>query len=137
MTPTTRWPAPTPISSRPTCDPSCSRSREHLRGRSAVASVHSRDPPKGGVPGERGAVLPEPRGQRAGPWVGELRRLDERIQKRGGGQVGDAEAVPDKVAARLELALDAVERRDGLLTRDLGARGVDLVAEPVERTEDG
>ena len=102
-----------------------------------MALVHLADPLKGGAPGERGAVLREPRGKRAGPWIRELWRLDERIEERGGGQVSDAEAVADEVAARLELALEAVDRRERPLARDLGAGGVDLVAEPVERTEDG
>ena len=68
-----------------------------------MALVHLADPLKGGAPGECGAVLREPRGKRAGPWIRELWRLDERIEGRGGGQVSDAEAVADEVAARLEL----------------------------------
>jgi hypothetical protein len=73
-----------------------------------VAAVDLRDPIDRRMRGERlqGAEI---------GWIGvsvlQLRGPGERKQQRGGGEIGDAEAGADELAARLELGRDPVERR--------------------------
>src|SRR3954468_18984322 len=59
-----------------------------------------------------------------------LGRHHERVEKRRGGQVGDAEAVAHEVVAVAELGLQAVEAREHTLARGIrGARAPREVAE--------
>src|SRR5438876_3744818 len=66
------------------------------------------------------------RGQRAGGPIGELGREYRWREERGGGQVGDAEAVADQIAGGPKLGLETVERREHLLATPRRTAGVDL-----------
>src|SRR5438132_5055311 len=116
---------------------STSALRSHLRGRPAVAPVYLGDPLERGAGSEQGAVPGEPGRRRRRPGVRILRWLDERVEERGCGQVGDGEAVADEIAVRPELGFDAIERGKDLGVPDGRAGRADPVAEPVQRAEPG
>src|SRR5262245_24985948 len=100
--------------------------RRNLRRHAALAPVQLRDP-AAGPPARQGVAPARDRGgERARGRIGELGWEDHGREERGGGEVGDAEAVADQVAGRPELGLETVERRERLLAAARRAGGVDL-----------
>jgi hypothetical protein len=82
-----------------------------------VASVHLGDPLKAGAAAHAIAELGcriQRRGREEEPGRGHQRREQGRR-----GQIGHAEGLAGEIAVRLELGLDAVERREDLRARDL------------------
>jgi hypothetical protein len=69
--------------------------------------------------------------------VGEVPRVDERPEERGRGEIGDAEALADEVAARLQLRFHAVERGEDLPACDLGRRRGHIEPPAKESPHDG
>jgi hypothetical protein len=102
----------------------------HLGRSVSVTPVHLADPPEGDACCECIAEFPC-RSQNGGrdriPGRG-----DEWREKRRGSEVGDAEAVSDEVAARLEFRLDAVDSGSNLRAGNLASLGVDVEPPPQE-----
>src|SRR5438046_7337009 len=101
-------------------------SRPDLRRPAPVPPVHLGGPAAHGPAHQRVTPARHRRGQRARGPIGELGREYHWREERGGGQVGDAEAVADQIAGGPKLGLETVERREHLLATPRRAAGVDL-----------
>src|SRR5439155_4896159 len=102
------------------------------------AAVHLGRPVGRPATGEGLAPARDGRGPRPRWRIGELGgQEDHGREERGGGQVGDAEALADQVAGGLELGLEAVERREHLLAAARRACIVDLHVSPHHDPEGG
>src|SRR5438876_11291068 len=101
-------------------------SRPDLRRPAPVPPVHLGGPAAHGPAHQRVTPARHRRGQRARGPIGELGREYHWREERGGGQVGDAEAVADQIAGGPKLGLETVERREHLLVTPRRAAGVDL-----------
>src|SRR5436190_21511563 len=101
-------------------------SRPDLRRPAPVPPVHLGGPAahRAGSPARHASASPA---RAAGPGpIGELGREYHWREERGGGQVGDPEAVADQTAGGPKLGLETVERREHLLATPRRAAGVDL-----------